>query len=50
MLAILYVLGLLALVVVGIIAVVLLHRVNRAGWLEQRSDPADQTPDPPGRE
>ena len=33
-LAILYVVGLLALVVVGIIAVVLLHRVNRAGWLD----------------
>lgn len=31
--AILYVVGLLALVVVGIIAVVLLQRVNRAGWL-----------------
>jgi hypothetical protein len=33
-LALFYVLGLLALVVVGIIAVVLLHRVNRAGWLD----------------
>ena len=32
-LAIFYVIGLLALVVVGIVAVVLLHRVNRAGWL-----------------
>jgi hypothetical protein len=32
-LAIFYVIGLLALVVVGIITVVLLHRVNRAGWL-----------------
>ncbi len=31
--AVLYVIGLLALVVVGIIAVVLLQRVNRAGWL-----------------
>ena len=38
--AILYVVGLLALVVVGIIAVVLLHRVNRAGWLD--------TPEPGG--
>ncbi len=35
-LAIFYVIGLLALVVVGIVAVVLLHRVNRAGWLADR--------------
>ena len=40
-LAIFYVIGLLALVVVGIVAVVLLHRVNRAGWL------ATATPAPP---
>lgn len=33
-LAILYVVGLLALVVVGIVCVVLLNRVHRAGWLE----------------
>lgn len=32
-LGLLYPLGVLALVVVGIVAVVLLHRVNRAGWL-----------------
>jgi hypothetical protein len=39
-LAILYVIGLLALVVVGIIAVVLLHRVNRAGWLDTLTLPS----------
>jgi hypothetical protein len=32
-LGLLYPLGVLALVIVGIVAVVLLHRVNRAGWL-----------------
>jgi hypothetical protein len=30
----LYALGYLGLVAVGIITVVLLHRVNRAGWLD----------------
>ncbi|MFL6079982.1 MAG: hypothetical protein ACJ714_08645 [Ornithinibacter sp.] len=44
-LAIFYVIGLLALVVVGIIAVVLLHRVNRAGWL---ADVAPATSAGPG--
>ena len=44
--AILYVVGLLALVVVGIIAVVLLHRVNRAGWLAPGALEASSTADP----
>ena len=40
-LGLLYPLGVLALVVVGIVAVVLLHRVHRAGWL---SEAAPATP------
>jgi hypothetical protein len=43
-LAIFYVVGLLALVVVGIIAVVLLHRVNRAGWVQTLAPAEPSTP------
>lgn len=36
----LYFLGLLGLVIVGIIAVVMTHRANRAGWLDAATTPA----------
>ena len=43
--SILYVLGLLAMVIVGVTAVVLMHRVNRAGWLTtaEQAPPAEPT-------
>jgi hypothetical protein len=44
-LGLLYPLGMLGLVVVGIVAVVLLHRVHRAGWLA--TAPATATPPAP---
>lgn len=39
-LAPIFFLGVLALVIVGIVAVVLVHRVNRAGWLGVAATPA----------
>ena len=45
-----YGIGFLAMVVVGIVAVVLLHRVNRAGWLATLEPTVPATPtDPPPR-
>ena len=43
--AVLHLVGLLVVAVVGVMAVVLLHRVNRAGWLAS-PDPGDAPPNP----